>query len=585
MQTPEEILKQYWNLDSFRPQQREIIHSVLQGTDTLALLPTGGGKSICFQVPALLKNGLCLVVSPLVALMKEQVETLRSKNITAFFIHSGMAQKQVISTLKVAAASNCKFLYVSAERLQTSLFREFLGSLQINLVAIDEAHCISQWGYDFRPSYLKIADLREQLTKDVPVLALTASATAVVQKDICEKLKLSHAAVFRLPFARENLSLSIFPVGSKITKITEILQGVPGTAIVYCSTRRRTKQISDGLNAQGASSDYYHAGLTQEERNRKQDEWMKNRIRVMVCTSAFGLGINKPDVRSVIHADLPDCLETYYQQAGRAGRDQKRAYAVLLYSSADEQGLRQLTQLRFPPRNEIREVYQALVNYLHLPSGSGQGEYYDFDRDDFVRKFKLGPQKVLFALQTLEQENLLSYSDQIYAPSTGSFVATKARIGAFEKEKPDLEPLIQALLRTYPGIFDQPVNLYEKQLARIVRSSEPSVEEGLKILHHFGILDYAAKKDKPQLFFMGPRPRTEDVLTSGLAYEERKRSFQSRIQALLQYVKTRSVCRSRLLAEYFGDTDCSDCGICDNCLLQKRNTLEVNSARGAKITS
>lgn len=319
----QKILKDYWDFDSFRPLQKEIIESVLMGNDTLALMPTGGGKSLCYQVPALAKEGLCLVISPLIALMKDQVENIRKKGITAFAIYSGMSRKEIINILKVASNSNCKFLYISPERLETALFKEYLPGMGINLVAVDEAHCISQWGYDFRPSYLRIAALREELP-GIPFLALTASATAEVQTDICNQLKFPGQNIFRQSFERPNLSYSVFNVDSKIRKITEILTKVAGSAIIYCKSRKRTKEISELLQLQNISSDYYHAGLAQEIRNRRQEEWIQNKIRVIVCTNAFGMGIDKPDVRTVIHADVPDCLENYYQEAGRAGRDGKK---------------------------------------------------------------------------------------------------------------------------------------------------------------------------------------------------------------------------------------------------------------------
>src|SRR5688572_820662 len=359
------ILKQYWRYDQFRPMQESIIESVLSGRDTLALLPTGGGKSICFQVPAMARDGLCLVISPLIALMKDQVENLRKKGITAFAIYSGLSRREVINILKLATNSNCRFLYVSPERLETNLFKEYLPALDISLLAVDEAHCISQWGYDFRPPYLRIAALREEL-RNVPVLALTASATPAVQKDICEKLAFKNEQIFRRSFERPNLSYSVFTVDSKINKIVDILQKVPGSSIVYCKSRRRTKEISDLLNLQGIRADYYHAGLTQEQRSTKQEQWIKNDMRTIVCTNAFGMGIDKPDVRIVIHADVPDCLENYYQEAGRAGRDEKKSYAVLLHNEKELEELRALPDTRFPTLENIRLVYQALMNYLQV---------------------------------------------------------------------------------------------------------------------------------------------------------------------------------------------------------------------------
>jgi ATP-dependent DNA helicase RecQ len=380
------ILKEYWGYSAFRPLQEDIINTVLNGNDCLALLPTGGGKSICFQVPAMALNGLCLVITPLIALMKDQVENLRKKGITSFAIHSGMTRNEVLTTMETAGNSNCKFLYVSPERLETRIFKEYLPSLGVKLIAVDEAHCISQWGYDFRPSYLRIASLREELP-GIPVLALTASATVEVQNDICDKLLFQKKIVFRQSFARPNLSYSVFSVAAKINKIEEVLSKVPGTGIVYCRSRRKTKEISDLLNMKGISADYYHAGLPQEERNEKQEAWLKDRTRIIVCTNAFGMGIDKPGVRTVIHVDVPDCLENYYQEAGRAGRDGKKSYAVLLINHSEVAALNDEVATKFPAEEEIRSSYRGLMNHLQIPAGTGEGNYYELDIQKFVNLF------------------------------------------------------------------------------------------------------------------------------------------------------------------------------------------------------
>ncbi|HQU57220.1 MAG TPA: ATP-dependent DNA helicase RecQ, partial [Chitinophagaceae bacterium] len=371
------ILKQYWGFDQFRPLQEDIIQAVLQNKDTLALMPTGGGKSICYQIPAMAKPGVCLVISPLIALMKDQVNNLNKKSITAFAVYSGMTRKEVMQTFRVVSESNCKFLFVSPERLETDLFREYLPGFGINLIAVDEAHCISQWGYDFRPPYLRIAALREELPT-VPILALTASATPEVQKDICEKLNFNNATIFRQSFARPNLSYSCRKVDAKINKLIEILQKVKGSSIVYCKSRKRCKEICELLRLQNISADYYHAGLSQTERNKRQDEWLQNTTRVIVCTNAFGMGIDKANVRTVIHADVTDCLENYYQEAGRAGRDGQKAYAVLLYDDNDVHNLDEWVKIRFPDLDDIKNVYQSIANYLQLPVNSGANEYFSF---------------------------------------------------------------------------------------------------------------------------------------------------------------------------------------------------------------
>jgi ATP-dependent DNA helicase RecQ len=371
MPSIQSILKEHWGFTSFRPLQEDIINTVLSGNDCLALLPTGGGKSICFQVPAMAKEGLCLVITPLIALMKDQVENLRRKGITAFSIYSGMTRKEAIATLQIAGNSNCKFLYVSPERLQTRMFKEYLPSLGISLIAVDEAHCISQWGYDFRPSYLHIATLREEL-QGVPVLALTASATRQVQQDICEKLLFAKERVFRQSFERPNLSYSVFNVSSKVNRLQDVLTNVPGTGIVYCRSRKKTKEISDLLRMKGLSSDFYHAGLSQDQRSEKQEAWLKGKTRFIVCTNAFGMGIDKPDVRVVVHMDVPDSLENYYQEAGRAGRDGKKSYAVLLATKKELNALDDTIEKKFAGLAEIRLIYKALMNHLQIPEGMGE---------------------------------------------------------------------------------------------------------------------------------------------------------------------------------------------------------------------
>lgn len=576
------ILKQYWGYDQFRPLQEEVINSVLEGKDTLALMPTGGGKSLCYQVPALAKGGLCLVISPLIALMKDQVENLRKKNITAYAIFSGMSRAEVINTLRVATESNCKFLYVSPERLETKLFKEYLPGMHVNLIAVDEAHCISQWGYDFRPPYLRIAALREELPA-VPVLALTASATAEVQIDICQRLtspltplqrrgeeKSEDWKIIRQSFERKNLSYSVFKVDSKINKVIEILKNVQGTSIVYCKSRKRTKEIADLLRLQNISSAFYHAGLPQEERNKRQEDWIKNKIRVIVCTNAFGMGIDKPDVRSVIHADVPDCLENYYQEAGRAGRDGEKSYAVLLYDDHDITELGGMAAVRYPPMDEIRTVYQAVANYLQIPASSGEGNYYDFDINDFVKKFKLNTQTAMYALKALEQDNWLALNEQVFIPSKVKFTTTKEALYEFEKTHPDLEPTIKALLRGYEGIFDFPASISETVLIRLLKKDVEEIKKDLHRLHQYGVLHYEPQKDNPQIFFPRNRVRAEDLSLNLELYNKRKEKFSARVKNIIQYVQELVTCRSKMIGSYFGDTKLHNCKVCDNCLRQKK---------------
>ena len=570
--TTHEVLKQYWGFESFRPLQEEIIDSALNGNDTLAIMPTGGGKSLCYQVPAMIKAGTCLVISPLIALMKDQVENLRKKNITAFAIFSGMSRKEVINTLKVVTESNCKFLYVSPERLETTLFKEYLPGMFINLIAVDEAHCISQWGYDFRPPYLRIAALRKELP-DIPVLALTASATPEVQNDICDKLLFTQRTIFRQSFERANLSYSVFNVDSKINKIIEIIRKVPGSGIVYCKSRKRCKEISELLRLQNISCDYYHAGLSQEDRNDKQEAWINNNIRVIVCTNAFGMGIDKPNVRFVIHADIPDCLENYYQEAGRAGRDGKIAYAVLLYDEKDLAELNEMITLRFPPQQEIRKVYQAVVNYLQIPAGSGAGQYYEFDMGNFIKKFKLESHTALYSLKVLEQEGRLSFNEQVFISATVQFTATKAYLYEFERNNPRLEPLIKALLRAYEGIFDHPSFISELFIAQLLKADKEMVKQQLTELDASGIIEYIPCKDSPQLFFLSDRIKTEELTINMISFNQRKERFQRRVKYMISYTKENVNCRSRFIGSYFGDEKIRPCGVCDNCLRQKTVSL------------
>ncbi|MBC7948271.1 MAG: RecQ family ATP-dependent DNA helicase [Chitinophagaceae bacterium] len=586
-----DILKKHWGYQSFRPLQEDIIRSVLEGKDTLALMPTGGGKSLCYQVPALAMDGMCLVVSPLIALMKDQVSNLRRKNITAYSIYSGMSRKEVINILQTVTRSNCKFLYVSPERLETSLFKEYLPGMHINLLAVDEAHCISQWGYDFRPSYLRIAALREEL-HDVPVLALTASATTEVQEDICARLNVPDSVnpywkIFRQSFERPNLSYSVFKPESRIHKIIEVLSRVSGTSIVYCKSRKRTKEISELLQLQGISADYYHAGLSQEDRNRKQESWINNQVRVIVCTNAFGMGIDKPDVRTVVHADVPDCLENYYQEAGRAGRDSKTSFAVLLYNEAELKELSDSIPSRFPSLADIRLVYQAVANYLQIPENGGKGEYFAFDMADFLRKFSMNGQTALYSLKALEQDGWLSFNEQVFLPPTILFTITKEKLYEFEKDHADLEPVIKTLLRAYDGIFDHPAFISELSIAQLLKVHEDDVKGRLARLDKAGIIEYNPRKDSPQLYFLRQRIRSSELTIDMQAYGQRKQKAIDRLAELIRFVKEGTDCRSRIIGNYFGDKEMKACGICDNCLRQKAASItqEEFDAIYLRITS
>ena len=575
MQPIHSILKEYWGYVEFRPLQEEIINTVLNRKDCLALLPTGGGKSICFQVPAIAMGGLCLVITPLIALMKDQVENLRRKGITSFFIHSGLSRKEVLNTLETAGNSNCKFLYVSPERLETRIFKEYLLSLGVKLIAVDEAHCISQWGYDFRPSYLRIATLREDLP-GVPVLALTASATPAVQKDICEKLQFKKETVFRQSFERPNLSYSVFNVSARINKVEDVLSKVAGTGIVYCRSRKKTKEISDLLNMKGIAADFYHAGLTQDERNDKQEAWLNDKTRVIVCTNAFGMGIDKPGVRVVVHVDVPDCLENYYQEAGRAGRDGKRSYAVLLANEKDLKALENSSDKKFPGQEEIRKTYKALMNHLQIPSGTGEGNYYDLDAVRFIKDFRLETGTVLSALKTLEQEELLYFNDNVFIQSKIQVIAGRERLLEFEREHPELDPLLKTILRSYEGILDQPVNINEKNIASTLRASVDKIINELNELNKYRIVDYNPKKEKPQVYLFQNRVRAEDLKIDMLRYNKRKKQYEDRIKAMRDYINSSTLCRSVLIGSYFGDERIKPCGICDICISKKKRDISAS---------
>jgi len=574
MPSPQELLQQYWGHDAFRPLQEEIISAVMEGKDVLALLPTGGGKSICFQIPALAKDGLCLVISPLIALMKDQVENLKKRNIMALSIHSGMTYYEVKQTLQNAAFGPYKFLYVSPERLETALFKEYLPAFNLNLIAVDEAHCISQWGYDFRPPYLRIASIRAELP-GVPVLALTASATPIVQEDICEKLLFTEKNIFRQSFEKPNLSFSVFKVDSKINKLLEILQKVSGTAIVYCRNRKRTKEIASLLRLNNISADFYHAGLLQDQRSQKQEDWIGNKTRVVVCTNAFGMGIDKPDVRVVVHMDIPDNLENYYQEAGRAGRDGKRAFAVLLYTEIELQELKRLPDIKYPTVSDIKKVYQALANHLQIAVGNGEGQYFDFNLNDFVLNFKLDIFLVINAIKALEQEGILTFNEQVFLPAKVLFTCDKDELLAFETSHPHLGNLVKYLLRSYEGIFDNEVSVNEKLLSRLTQLSPAELSSQLKELHAFGIIQYHPQIETPQLFFLQNRAPAQHLTFDHEAFLKRKKQYQLRVDAMEKFITLQRNCRSQYIGKYFGDLQMKPCGVCDNCLQQKNVTLST----------
>ena len=580
--SPQETLQKYYGYDTFRPLQEDIINAVLAKKDTLAVLPTGGGKSICFQIPALMNEGLCLVISPLIALIKDQVENLKKKGIGVLSIYSGMSFAEVKQTLQNAAFGNYKFLYVSPERLETKLFLEYLPALKPSLIAVDEAHCISQWGYDFRPSYIRIANLREELP-GVPIIALTASATSSVQNDICTNL-LFHKGYskFQQSFSRPNLSYSVFKPASKETKLLEILQNVKGAAIVYCKSRKQTTVVAELLRSNNIEADFYHAGLPAEKRTAKQDTWINNKTRTIVSTNAFGMGIDKPDVRIVVHYDVPDCLENYYQEAGRAGRDGKRAYAVLLHSSKETNDLLQKIETRYPSLPKLKMIYLALMNYLQVAAGTGEGLSFDMDLASFAQHFKLNILEATYGIQALSQEGLVSFSETMFKQSTVEFRTTKTDLEEFETHHQILEPLIKGLLRSYEGIFDFPCIVYEKLLAGFIKMPHGDVVKGLMELHQKGIIDYKPASEKPQIFLLKNRMYNDDFFIDVAAITTRKAEATKRTKAIENYVNNAAFCRSKIIGNYFGETAAKDCGICDNCI---NNTEAKLSTEDFKIVS
>ncbi len=573
--TIHQVLKHYWNHDAFRPMQEEIITSVLLGNDTLALLPTGGGKSVCFQVPAMAKEGICIVVSPLIALMKDQVENLQAKGIEAVFVVSGMSKREIDIALDNCIYNPVKFLYLSPERLMSDLVRERIKYMHVNLIAVDEAHCISQWGYDFRPPYLHIADLRE-IHPDVPVLALTATATAEVREDIQQKLKFKQPNVFQKSFERKSISYVVQNEENKLRKLLDIAKGVKGSGIVYVRSRKDAAEIAKFYNDNCVKADYYHAGLEAGLRSQKQDNWKNNRNRIIVATNAFGMGIDKPDVRFVIHKDPPESLEAYYQEAGRGGRDEQKAYAVLLCNQADRYKQEKKFELSFPTVAEIKQVYHYLANYYQLAYEAGEGLSFDLDLGDFCSRFKLDIIKTLNALKFLEQDEYLSFNESVFLPSRFRFEVANEELYNFQIQNPGWDPFIKTILRSYGGSFENYVRLREFDLARRTNMSVQQVIDGLKQLQEFKILNYQQQTDHPQVTYLKPRQQANALYINKKAIDERKATARKKMEAVFAYA-THKKCRSQMLLAYFDELNADKCGICDVCLDEKRqkNASEI----------
>ncbi|MBA4301350.1 MAG: RecQ family ATP-dependent DNA helicase [Cyclobacterium sp.] len=565
------ILRNVFGLEDFRPVQKQVIDSVMEGKDTLALLPTGGGKSLCYQIPGLAKEGICLVISPLIALMKDQVDNLKAKGIKASAIYSGMSYREIDTTLDNCIYGDFKFLYVSPERLKQELFIERFRQMNINLIAVDEAHCISQWGYDFRPPYLEIAAIRVFHPK-VNVLALTASATPQVCVDIIEKLEMKSHREFHQSFSRKNLSYSVRLVENKLEKGIEILKRIPGTAIWYVRNRQATHQIAKALTQLGISAAAYHAGLSNADRGDRQEAWKTNKVRVMVSTNAFGMGIDKPDVRVVIHHDLPENLENYYQEAGRAGRDGEKAFAVLLANEQDFEQVLNRSALVYPPIDFLKRVYQCLANYFQLAVGSNMLSSFDFDLSDFCHTYELPVLETFYALKVLGEEGFLAINESFFAPSRVHFRVDPSRLYEVQIAYAKLDPIIKMMLRTYGGnLFSEYIKIQESKLAKSLEMRESELIKALLDIQKLEVMDYDQRKDKPQLTFLTHRYDAGKLPFNHSRIKARKELTMEKAKSMVEYVNQVRICRTQFIQEYFGEKTDSVCGICDVCIEMKKS--------------
>ena len=564
----QEILKQYWGYDSFRDLQEEIITSIGEGKDTLGLMPTGGGKSITFQVPALAQEGICIVITPLIALMKDQVQNLRKREIKALAIYSGMTRQEILTALENCIFGNYKFLYISPERLDTEIFRTKLRSMKVSMITVDESHCISQWGYDFRPAYLKIAEIRE-LLPEVPVLALTATATLEVVTDIQARLKFREGNVFRMSFERKNLAYIVRKTDNKTKELLYILQRISGSAIIYVRNRRRTKEITELLMNEGITTDFYHAGLDNAVKDLRQKRWQSGEVRVMVATNAFGMGIDKPDVRIVLHLDLPDSPEAYFQEAGRAGRDGEKAYAVILYSKSDKTTLHKRVVDTFPDKEYILNVYEHLQYYYQMAMGDGFQCIREFNLEEFCRKFKYFPVPVDSALKILTQAGYLEYTDEQDNSSRILFTIRRDELYKLREMGKEAEALIQSILRSYTGVFTDYAYISEESLAVRTGLTRQQIYNILVTLTKRRIVDYIPRKKTPYIIYTRERLELRFLHIPPSVYEERKARYEARIKAMEEYVTTENICRSRMLLRYFGEKNEHNCGQCDVCLSKR----------------
>lgn len=561
-----DVLKQYWGYTHFRSPQDEIIQSVLSKRDVLAILPTGGGKSICFQIPTLLQEGICLVITPLIALMQDQVKQLKQRGIAAVAVHAGMHHREIDITLDNCAYGKEKFLYLSPERLQTDLFKERVKKMNVCLIAVDEAHCISQWGYDFRPPYLQIATLRES-KPDVPFIALTASATKQVKEDIATQLHLHNPVYFQKSFARENLSLVVRKTETKEKKLLEILRKVPGSAIVYVRSRKSTASLATFLTKHGIPTAFYHAGLSHSDRMKQQEEWISNKSRVMVATNAFGMGINKADVRVVVHLDLPENLESYYQEAGRAGRDGRRSYAAIIFHEVDVLSLRNKVQQSQPELKVLKTIYQGLANHFQLAEGGSQGESYDFDLDAFCKKFNLKSTVVYPALKKLEEFGLLEFNESFYRPSLLHFSFDHKKLYEFQVAHARFDLLIKALLRLYGGeLYSDFTTISESQVALMLKQPVATVKLELEQLHNLQVIVYEPLNETPKITFVLPRQDSSRLPIDKAEFDRRRKLHLAKMERMITYVEQSHACRMQVIQEYFDETTYAPCGRCDVCI-------------------
>ena len=580
MLSPKEILKQYWGYDSFRSKQEDAIHSILEAKDTLTLLPTGGGKSICFQVPALMMDGICVVISPLIALMNDQVTALKAKNIRALAITSGMSFSEIDIALDNCIYGNYKFLYISPERIESDMVQQRLKKMNINLLAVDEAHCISEWGYNFRPSYLKIAEIREITT--APIIALTATATPLVVKDIQEKLKFDNGNIISTSFYRDELSYVVLKQDDKDSKLIQILNRVKGTSIIYCRTRKETKRIHLLLSEYGITSHFYHAGLDVVERASKQKQWQLNHVRVMVATNAFGMGINKKDVRLVVHNHIPFSMEAYFQEAGRAGRDKKLSYSILLYNDLDINDLKKQIDNHYPKIEFIKSIYQNISNYLGIAIGDGEHQEFSFNISEFCKRYNLNQLQTFNSIKLLEKEDYIKLSEAIHQPSRLFIKVTHTELYQFQIANKQYDILLKILLRSYGSLFDNFTKIQENIIAKRAQLSTQEVKDFLTNLKQMDILDYIPQNSNPKLLILKTRVDSKYISLSKETLENRKANEDANAASVIQYANNQYQCRSHVLQNYFGEEDNKRCGKCDICL--ERNKLKINDQEFEAIT-